>query len=103
MASVEVRRDFGGLTDHLRSYEVVIDGEVVGRLRPGESRAFEVAPASHEVFLKIDWCRSEKAGVRLTAGQTARFRCAARANLFTDLYWATLGRRRYIELIQVTD
>lgn len=102
MASVEVQRDSGGFSDYLRSYEVVVDEAVVGRLGPGESRAFDVAPGSHEIFLKIDWCRSERVDVHLTAGQTVRFRCRPRANLFTDLYWITLGRRRYIRLTQVT-
>lgn len=43
-ALVEVQREFGGIADHLRSYKVVIDGEVVGRLSPGESSATELAP-----------------------------------------------------------
>ena len=103
MASIEVQREFGGWTDHLRSYEVVIDREVVGHLRPGECHVCEVAPGSHELFLKIDWGRSETVDVRLTAGQTATFRCAPRANILTGLYWATLGRRRYIKLTRTTD
>ena len=64
--------------------------------------AFEVAPGPHEVFLKIDWCRSEGVDAHLAAGQAARFRCASRANLITGLYWITLGRRRYIELAPLT-
>jgi hypothetical protein len=103
MASIEVQREFSGLTDHLRSYKIVLDGEVVGRLRPGESCAFDVAPGSHEFFLKIDWGRSEKISVNLTAGQTARFCCAPRGNAFTSLYWATFGSRRSIALTKATD
>lgn len=103
MASVEVQREFGGLTDHLRSYKVVLDGEVVGGLRSGESGAFDVAPGRHELFLKIDWGRSEKVNVNLAAGQTARFYCAPRGNVFTGLYWATLGSRRSIGLTEITD
>jgi len=102
MASVEVQREFDRLSDHLRSYDVVINGRVTGQLRPGESCALEIAPGSHKLYVKIDWCRSEKVDVHLTPGQTVKFRCAPRANLFTDLYWATLGRRRYIKLVRVT-
>jgi hypothetical protein len=103
MASVEVKREFGGVTDHLRSYKVVLDGQVVGRLHPGESCFFDVVPGTHELFLKIDWGRSEKVNVKLAAGQTAKFCCAPRGNVFTSLYWATIGSRRSIGLIEVTD
>jgi len=103
MASVEVQREFGGITDHLRSYKVVLDGEAVGRLRPGESCTFDVAPGPHELFLKIDWGRSEKIDVDVTAGQTARFCCVPRGNALTSLYWATFGSRHYIALTEITD
>lgn len=99
---MEVQREFDRFSDHLRSYEVVIDGAVTGQLGPGESCTCEVAPGSHEVYVKIDWCRSQKLDVCLTPGQTVKFGCAPRANLFTDLYWATLGRSRYIKLTRVT-
>jgi len=101
MASITVQRELGGFTDHLRSYKVVLDGEVVGRLLAGEYCAFEVAPGSHELFLKIDWGRSEKVIVSLAADQTAQFRCAPRGNVLTGLYWATLGSSRSIELTEV--
>jgi hypothetical protein len=101
MALVEVQRVSGGYTEHLHPFEVVIDEEVVGRLGPGESGAFEVAPGSHELFAKINWCRSEKVDVDLTGNQKVTFRCETRANLLTDGYWATFGRRRYLRLTQV--
>jgi hypothetical protein len=100
-ALVEVQRDAGGLSDHLRSYEVVIDQEVVGQLSAGESQAFEVDPGSHELFLKVDWCRSEKIILQLNAGQTVIFRCAPNANLFTEFYRISFGRHRYIKLTRV--
>jgi hypothetical protein len=102
VASIEIERDIGGLTDALRSYKVVIDDEVVGKIGPGESRAFNVAADSHEIFMKMEWLRSEKFNVRLTADETVLFRCEPRANPLTDLYWGTLGRHRYIRLTQVT-
>jgi hypothetical protein len=102
MASIEVQREFSAFTDHLRSYKVILDGETVGRLRPGGSAIFDVAPGSHQLYLKIDWGRSEKVTVNLMADQSARFYCAPRGNIFTGLYWATLGSRRSIELTEIT-
>jgi len=103
MASIEVQREFGGLTDHLRSYKIVLDGEVVGQLRPGETCVCDVSAGPHELFLKIDWGRSEKVNVNLTVDQTARFCCAPRGNVFTGLYWATFGSRRSIALTEIVD
>lgn len=103
MASLEVRRAPGGVTDHLRGYEVVVDGVTIGRLHPGESDVFELAPGPHELFMKIDWARSEKVDLELAAGKTATFRCEPRANVLTALYWASIGCRRYIRLVRVPD
>lgn len=101
MALIEVQRVSGGYTEHLHPFKVVIDGGVAGQLGAGESGAFEVAPGSHKVFVKIDWCRSETVDVHLGGDQKANFRCETRANLLTDAYWATLGRRRYLRLTQL--
>ena len=102
-AFLEVEREIGGVTDHLRVYEVVVDGMVVGRLHPGETLTVEVGPGLHELFIKIDWARSDKVNIEVAPRETARFRCAPRANLLTDLYWATIGRHQYIRLNQVVD
>lgn len=102
MALIEVQRVSGGFTEHLNPFKIVIDGEVLGQLGPGESWAFQVAPGSHEVFAELNWCRSEKVDVQLKEDQKVTFRCATRASLLTDLYWATFGRRRYLRLTEVT-
>lgn len=100
MASLEVQRIFGRWTDRLRRYEVVIDGVIVGRLANGESSVFEVPVGAHDVFLKIDWCRSEKVALDLVVGQKAILRCRGR-NPLAALYWITFGRRRYVKMIQL--
>lgn len=98
MATLEVQRVSGGFTEHLASFEVVIDDSVVGYLGPGASGSFEVPAGSHEVFVRIYWCRSEKVDVHIAKDQTLAFRCETRARLLTDGYWATLGRNRYLRL-----
>ena len=96
-----MEREFGGVTDHLRAYKVVIDGDVAGELRCGDTGCFDVGPGTHEFFMRIDWARSEKFEFQLKAGEVARFRCAPRGNVLTDLYWASIGHRRYIKLTRV--
>ncbi len=51
--------------------------------------------------MRIYWCRSEKVDVHREDGQQLTSRCETRARLLTDGYWATIGRRRYLRLIQV--
>ena len=43
-----------------RAYRVLIDGVVVGRIRPGETLWFPVARGDHRVRLKVDWTGSRE-------------------------------------------
>jgi hypothetical protein len=101
MALLEVERVSGGYTEHLHPFEVVIDNEVVGLLGAGEVWTVELAAGCHEIFVRIYWCRSEKVDVEVDDQEELAFRCETRANLFTDGYWATLGRARYLRLEQI--
>lgn len=98
---IEIHREIGVFGDNLRSYAVVIDDEVVDRLYVGQSCAIELPPGFHEVFLKIDWSRSEKIRVELAAGETAKFLCGPRSNPITIFYWITIGRHRAVRLARV--
>jgi hypothetical protein len=100
-ALIDVQRVSGGYTEHLNPFEVVIDKSVVGRLGPGDSLAFDVAPGRHELCIKYYWTGSEKVDLYLGPAEVVCFRCETRANLLTDGYWATIGRRRYLKLTQV--
>tara|TARA_B110000967_G_C18373659_1_gene311782 strand:+ start:73 stop:510 length:438 start_codon:yes stop_codon:yes gene_type:complete len=39
---------------------IYIDGEKVGTINDGETQEYEVGNGKHEIFAKIDWCRSPK-------------------------------------------
>jgi len=45
-------------SDSLRAYIIVLDGEEFGQIRAGESFNITISPGEHQIFLKIDWCRS---------------------------------------------
>lgn len=103
MASIEVHRDPDSLADSLRKYKLVVDQSIVAKLGPGEACTIDVSTGSHQVFLKVDWCRSDMLEVDLTAGEIAKLVCRPRSGIFTDLYWITFGRRRYISLTREDD
>jgi len=83
MPTIRISRD-SGYADRLRSYQVVVDGEVVGTVDDGGSAELEVPAGDHEVHLKLDFCRSksvaitvDEEGVDLACGSHMRgFRVA---------------------------
>jgi hypothetical protein len=54
----------------LRSIAIFADGQKVGQLKNGESRAFELSPGEHQIFAKIDWCKTPLLAVSVKAGET---------------------------------
>ena len=98
MSAIRIERSRGAYTDSLRKYKVIIDGDVVGKVRRGEEKSFPVAPGEHWVRLKIDWGSSQPVDVSLAEGQEVSLYCEPRAKPWTILYWMTFGRNRYITL-----
>jgi hypothetical protein len=41
-----------------RAHKVVLDGDVVGKVKNGETVEFELPPGRHTLHPKIEWCRS---------------------------------------------
>lgn len=106
MAEIVLKRADGHRVDRRRAYRVFIDNQKAGKIQPGESKAFEVAPGRHQLQLKIDWGSSEKRQVDVTEGSQATFVCRPRIAQsgislkvgFQGIYFTTIGRRRYIVL-----
>jgi hypothetical protein len=57
-AVIEVYRK-KGTRDMLRSYQVIIDGREVGRLRRRQTGRYEVEPGHHDITIGIDWNGSQ--------------------------------------------
>lgn len=66
MSKIKIVRD-SGYADRVRKYKVMCDGKHLGDIGNGESLEFETSPGEKEVFLKIDWCRSDKVRVNVPA------------------------------------
>jgi hypothetical protein len=106
VAEIALKRPTGYKSDRLRAYQVYVDGQKIGQIKPGETEAFEVPPGRHELRLKIDWGTSETLQVDLGENDEAKFVCGPRvkkdAGTITHgyrlAYWMTFGFRRYIDL-----
>ena len=68
-----------GWADSLRAYKVLLDGEEVYKIKQGGSYQFNASPGPHELYLKIDWCRSNKIQFSIENNQSIKFTC--RSNL----------------------
>jgi hypothetical protein len=97
VASIRLERRRTWWADRLRAYKVAIDEELVGSIRHGERKAFEVSPGRHRVRLHIDWARSQPVEVDLEERAEGRLTCHGRSPLLWP-YWITAGRNRYIVL-----
>lgn len=97
-ARIRLERARGGYADGLRSYQVLLDGAAVGRVRRGQTLVLDTEPGTHHVQLTIDWARSQPVQVELQPGQEVHLRCRPRANALTGLYRATVGASEYIGL-----
>jgi len=60
MPFLEIRRD-SGYADHIRAYNVELDGITIGKLKDGEIKQFAVLPGPHRLRMKVDWCGSKTA------------------------------------------
>jgi hypothetical protein len=102
MPHIEITRGIQKWPDRLRAYKVVIDGQVAGALRQGNTISIPVEPGSHEVWIRIDWCRSPAVSLRLDPGKTARLECAPNApRSLLYLIYITIWRERYVSLKRV--
>jgi hypothetical protein len=88
--------------DAMRAYKVVVDGETAGKVRRGKTVSVDVAPGSHEVWMKIDWTKSRPIEVELQAGEEATLLCAPNRSALEGsgraLWKTTVGKDSYINL-----
>jgi hypothetical protein len=85
-----------GWRDRARPYKVIIDGQRVGGVGHGQQESFEVVPGTHEVFLKLDWCRSPKLTVDVAGGQRAKVTCEAGGNFWMTFFDVLFRPTKYI-------
>ena len=100
MATIRINRD-SGYADRLRAYQVVVDGKTIGKIKNRETKEFETMRGDHELFLKIDWCRSDKIEFSVADKEKKEFDCGSSLRglrLFLMIIYGTFLCNRYIWL-----
>ena len=59
MSNLKVSRD-SGYADRVRKYKIICNSECLGKIGNGETMNFDLAPGNYELYLKVDWCGSNK-------------------------------------------
>lgn len=82
-----------------RSYKVFIDNKLAGRIKDGEQLTLELAPGQYSIYLKIDWCKSEKIMFNIEKKEITQFNCGSNKNsllflpsLFSKKQWVYLQK-----------
>lgn len=105
-AIVRLKRKPARLRDRVRSYRVLIDGTLVGRIRDGETADFAVRAGRHDVRVKLDWTRSQVLPLDVPPGGIAQVDCGPAGSAMTSFFdvFAALGKngRPWIDLHQVS-
>ena len=98
MATITLERRADAWVNVLAKYKVLIDGQEVARIGPGERWSFDVPPGVHDVMLRMDWVRSKPLRLELADDEEAELFCEPNAAPGKVLYFMTLGRKKYIGL-----
>ena len=61
--------------DKIRAYKIILDNECLGEIKRKETREFEVTEGKHTIYLKIDWCKSNKIEFYASSDEVIEFDC----------------------------
>jgi hypothetical protein len=97
MTMVRLRRFPQPVGDEWRTYRVVLDGRLVGRIASREIFEIDTEPGRHVLELRIDWTGSRAIAFDLAATEVAEFECYPSGNLLTRIP-RLFGRHGWIVL-----
>jgi hypothetical protein len=96
MPDIYITRSPGGARARFRAFQVLIDGQKVGKLRRGDHKGFKVSTGKHTVRVKVDWAGSPEWGVTLDEHQRAEFICGPAGGLTSALGQMAADDDRYL-------
>ncbi len=59
--------------DKVRAYKIMLNGKKVETIRDGGNVKLKIDSGEHELYLKIDWCRSNKINFTIADGEIKSF------------------------------
>lgn len=87
----------------MREYGIYLDGQKVNVISDGETKAIEVSDGSHEIYLKIDWYKSQKLNINLSEGQELKLKCGSKITgmkqMFVLFYIFSSGNWVYLDYL----
>jgi hypothetical protein len=95
---IKIRRK-KGYSDSLRKYKIILDNNYLGDINEGEINSFEVAPGKHTIYLKIDWCRSNKLDFYISENDLIELECGSSLRgwrFFFALIYITFLKNKYL-------
>jgi len=100
-AKLVLTRERGGWRDWFRSYSVMIDQQEAGRVKRGERVELPITAGHHEVFVKIDWCKSPTLEVDAAPDEVVEMSCAPGGSAGSGLQDVVVGTDSYITLTRL--
>lgn len=85
--------------DKLRSYKIIIDGNYCDEIKCGEIKNINLAPGNHTIYLKIDWCRSNKIDFTVLENETVEFECGNpidKRRILSSIIYITFLKNKYL-------
>jgi hypothetical protein len=102
-AKLRIRRTVS-YADRLRAYHVHLDGRSIGTLNAGENCEFDIAPGSHSLEVRIDWCTSPLRMFQVKLGEKVEYECGSHLKgwkLLASIWYVAVARNKYLELKKV--
>jgi hypothetical protein len=96
MAALKIRRP-NAFNGYFRSYTVMLDGKPAGKISNDSEIELPVGGGRHELFLKIDWCGSNKETFSVPESGSVSYEVTA-VNPFAALYYVVFNRESYLQL-----
>ena len=73
--------------NHGREFKVLIDNIKVDSISDGEEKTIEITEGNHNIFLKVDGCKSRKVDINLHNNEEVKLKCGSitKAGIFVWL------------------
>lgn len=97
MPFVKIHRE-SQWADAARAYQIYVDDEKKAELRRGATEDFFVAPGTHRIRLKLDWCGSPELEFTVGPEETVEFDCGNNTKGFFAMYYVLFAPNEYLRL-----